>query len=361
MRDRGDRATSRDGGGRSRTWIASLSLLLCVWPFATSNGAPTSAAFLKIPTDARAMGLGNGHLALASGVGALGHNPAGAAVLNSKEAAFVYAPHLGGTALGAMAYAHPTNIGSFGLNFLTLRSGEMDGRDASGARTAGFTAEDRAVGISYARGFVRNQDRADETVRLGVSLKHISSRIADYEASSYAVDLGGQLPFRAGRVPMDFGLALRNLGPGMRYLERQDPLPLSAGVGLSAQLFGTLRLAGGMERYVHEERTDLSIGMEVAPTSGFMLRGNYGMSRNAEGGGSTPNLAGGFGVRFGSMQLDYAFMPMGDLGSTQRISLTLRFGRFEPSGARPSKRRRPMDSYYWQSRGLGSARRGEHI
>jgi hypothetical protein len=78
----------------------------------------------------------------------------------------------------------------------------------------------------------------------------------------------------------------------------------------------------------------LAVGTErnwsVGPKTSFALRAGY----NTRTLGQVDNFTGftfGGGLTFGTLSIDYAFLPMGPLGNTQRVSISLKFdwNRFE--------------------------------
>lgn len=304
------------------------SILLLAAPsgaFARSSGA----AFLKIPIDARALALGAGAAPLCEGAWALTSNPAGIGVGGLKETALLYGPHLQGTSLGFAAYAHPTALGTLGAGLLALRTGEMEGRSEQGAPAGAFTAEDRAFLLSFARGLEGGGAHAGS--RIGTTFKVIQSRIASYHASGFALDIGGQTPIPG--APLRLGLSLQNLGPGLVFLAGRDPLPLNFSAGVSARTAGALTLTAGLRRGLVEHRTEFGLGAELELGSGLpggwrlLLRGGLGLAGGSRSDAVPPALpVGGVGLQQGRVQLDYAFLPLGELGSMQRVGLTVRFG-----------------------------------
>ena len=55
------------------------------------------------------------------------------------------------------------------------------------------------------------------------------------------------------------------------------------------------------------------------------MRVGYRYAFNNADLGGLSNFGAGLGLRFNLMSLDYAFVPLGDLGMTHRISLNFRF------------------------------------
>lgn len=312
------------GGIRAFFTTAALvfSVLFPRGAFADSG----AAAFLKLHVDPREMAVGSGMAAIGGDVGSISYNPAGLGQLRDKELNVLYAPHLQGTNLGSFAYALPTEHGTFGISYLTLRSNALEGRDDAGNKTADFNAEDNAVALSFGRVFFSDKNHPAGLCRLGTNLKYVSSRIGGYGASTYAMDLGAQFPLKLGSVPLSVGTTVRNLGAPIKFLDEASPLPLSAALGAAVQPVASVVVSGGITRFVHERRTEFSTGAEYMPMSKVALRGGCAMSRAAGGLGATQfALAGGVGLKWKNLAMDYAFSPMGDLGSTQRISLTFHF------------------------------------
>ncbi|MBI4376206.1 MAG: hypothetical protein HY549_07120 [Elusimicrobia bacterium] len=137
-------------------------------------------------------------------------------------------------------------------------------------------------------------------------------------------------------------MLLRGASPGLKFVERADPLPLSVGMGASIRVMGSMQVAAGFNHFPHDRQTQLSLGTEFSPVNGFSLRGSYGLARSGGGSdGGLGQIAGGVGLQHAGYRLEYAFVPMGELGNTQRISLGFRFGsRAATSSARPSVRER---------------------
>lgn len=267
----------------SQTIKTNLKLAgLLVFAAVSSNSAQeTTAGFLKLPVSARALGLGTGITALSDDSGSIAHNPAGLGNLRSKEMNLLYAPHMQGMALGYLAYAQPLSFMSVGVSYLTLRSGSMEGRDDSGETTGSFTSEDRAIGLSLGKAFMQNANHPAGRLRLGSTIKYISSQIAGYSAATYALDLGVQMPLALGSLPMAAGVAVRNLGPGMKYTDSPEPLPMNVSLGAAVRPLGAMVLVGGVTQWVKESRSEWSVGTEFSPMSMLSIRGNYSLMQLA--------------------------------------------------------------------------------
>jgi hypothetical protein len=68
-----------------------------------------------------------------------------------------------------------------------------------------------------------------------------------------------------------------------------------------------------------------SAGVEGTIHPLFALRAGYKYSSGMTTLGALAGISGGLGFKFGSYQLDYAFVPYGDLGQTHRVSFLAKF------------------------------------
>lgn len=298
--------------------VMSAALLL----LATCARADEGAAFLKLGVGARALGMGGAYTAVAEDVSAMGWNPAGLSGLAKKELGVTHAELALGSRFDFIGYAHPTSQGTLGAGLLRLDQGKLEGRDAAGKPTAGFGASDTALTVSCAR-------KAGDVARVGANVRLIQSSLGSASAQTVALDLGALREFSAvGPGRPRLGVSIQNIGPGLRFLDKRDDLPLATVVGLGYRLPIGMILALDVRHRPNSRQTEVAVGTEYAILSGFALRGGYGSSRAAAGGTGVAALGGiaaGFGFKAGSYDLDYSITPMGELGQAQRFSLGCRF------------------------------------
>jgi hypothetical protein len=224
-----------------------------------------------------------------------------------------------------VGYAQPFKHGTLAAGAVYLSQGSIEGRDANGAPTGGYSASDQAMSLGFA-------SRLDSELRLGVNVKYIRSSIANASAQSFALDLGSQYALAGVRgpgVPL-LGLAVQNLGPGMKFLDQTSQLPLAFAAGLGYRLPVGLTLAVDFKHRPYSHDSELSVGTEYALLTNFALRAGYGTVKayNGASSGGFSALSGfatGLGLKFHTYSLDYSFTPMGELGNVQRFSLGARF------------------------------------
>ncbi|MBI5201197.1 MAG: PorV/PorQ family protein [Elusimicrobia bacterium] len=297
---------------------AILFLILGLSPQASSE---ETAAFLKLQSGARSIGLAEAFTAVADDLNAQALNPGGLAQLKAREAGFSHAELFAETKLDSLGYAHPLpgSRGTLAAGLLRLSHGSVVSRDASGKVTGSFEASDTALQAGWAGGL-------SGIGMIGLNVKYIESRLAYATARGVAFDLG---LLRLGKGAWSWGAAVQNLGSGLRYAERRESLPLAVAAGAAVRLGGGLLLAGELRARPKTGGISAGIGTEYGVLPNFTVRGGYrsAMDRSSIGGSAAPisGLGLGFGIRVRKAAIDYAITPQGELGQAQRLSVSTRF------------------------------------
>jgi len=306
----------------SRPWVLAAALAFVFTPSVKiSQALESGAEFLRIDTDARSGAMSSAGVASAMGISAISYNPAGLASIKHGEAALSHSAWFLGSAhdFAGAGFTLPGSAGwKMGLSFARLSSGEMEGRTASRSRTGGYSAYDQAATLGIAK--------QHGLYNFGGAVKYIESYIAGDKGTGYDVDMGLQRGLQG--LPISVGVAVQNLGPGIKYLSQRDQLPLSVSAGIMYMPVAGFMLNFDARRYVYDKYTAYSVGTEYAlfggpgTMSGLSLRGgvNGGAGQSAAGA-----FSAGAGIRLMNADLDYAMSPEGSLGSAQRITLKKRF------------------------------------
>ena len=318
-------------------FLTIVALGLGVWGPALLFGAET-AAFLKVSPGARPIGMGEAFTAVADDLNALAWNPAGLAALDRKEAAFMHAELFADTRYDFIGYGHPLggyrSLGTVALGLSRLSQGAIQGRDENRRPSGSFQASDTAFQVAFSRRI------GVSGPMLGISGKYLESAIADVRARTGAVDVGFLHSFRGGPLPLSLGVSALNVGPGMRFLDRREDLPLTLSVGAGLRLFPGVLVAVDARHRPNAAKSTFGVGLEYTMLSALILRAGYGSGLasvkgdSAGVGSSLRGLGAGLGLRLGRAQLDYSFTPAGELGNSQRISLSMRFGAVTGAPAR---------------------------
>ena len=292
--------------------------------------ASSGVSFLKLGVGARALGLGSAYTAVANDVTSLHWNPAGLSRLEKNELSATHAELFADMRFDSLGYAHPTSKGAFGIGAVYLNQGELEGRGESREQTGNFTASDMVVTLGWGGQFRQKSG-------LGASAKVIQSKISGYSSTGLAFDAGFQSSLSAlTGSPIQVGFAVQNMGPKMTFLDQSFNLPLTLAAGAGYPVLKNLLLSADMKYQPYDSRTSFSAGAEFSPVSILSLRAGYltnavrsvGPVNSNNITEKVSNLSGlglGMGLKLGLAGVDYSFTPAGELGNTQRISLSMKF------------------------------------
>lgn len=329
-----------------------------------ADATPESRAavlFLLIEPGARAIGMGESYVAIADDATASYFNPAALAGQTTRNVNFTHAKWLPGLAddlsYEFLAYSQPVEgWGNIGINGALLNLGEQTRTGERGEVLGTFSSYDLALAAAYGADIGGN-------MKAGIGLKFIRSNLADQGAgiergkgvgNSFAADLG----FLWNITPsLNFGAALRNLGPKIAYIDasQADPLPQHIVLGvayevleteyhnmlLSVDLYKPLIDDGSFARNLLTAWTDESMGDEfkemdlhvggeyryglsaVKDQSFLALRAGY--SYDNDGDLKTPTF--GLGLKYNMFQVDVAYITGDDtpMQDNTRFSLNLTF------------------------------------
>ena len=299
--------------------VLKLAALLVL--AAQASWAAETASFLGIGVGARALGMGGAYTALADDANSIYWNAAGLAKLDKREFTASHAEMFESTRLDFLAYGHPTYHGTFAGAFTYLSQGKIEGRDSLGRPTAGFDASDAAVSLGYGRKLGMTD--------LGATVKYLRSHIGGAEAQGVAVDLGLKRELEGiGPGKVTLGATLRNLGPGLKFEDQRNDLPLRLAFGAAYKFTGGHAAAVEAVNGPRGAGTDMSLGGEYQAVKNLYLRAGYTTQTAITGGSgfdAARGMALGLGFRDEKWALDYAVLPSGELGRSHRFSLGMRF------------------------------------
>lgn len=297
--------------------ILPLAVLLSL---AGAARAAETAAYLDVGVGARGLAMGGAYTALADDAHSIYWNPAGLARLEKREFAASHAELGRSTRHDFLAYAHPAGAAVFGGAFTYVGYGRLEGRDAMGRPTGGYDASDAAAAFAAAR----RTDLFDA----GLSVKYLRSHIASTEAQGFALDAGIKRELPAGPGKAVLGAAVRNLGPGLKFADQRNDLPLRAAFGAAYRSPGGHSAAVELQDGPRGAGMEGGAGGELKVREGVFLRAGYTSKSSAvEGAGfdAARGLTLGVGLRKDGFGIDYAAQAAGELGSVHRFTLSARF------------------------------------
>lgn len=276
----------------------------------------TIGQVLELGVGARACGMGEAFTGLADDFSAIYWNPAGIAQIKDLEFNFMHNNWFQGIRYEFVSTVLPLEeeLGAIGLSGIILKVNDIVGRDASGNFTSNFEAKDSIICISYA------QMWSDELL-LGATIKKINLKVENDKMNEIAFDVGGLYKFQDTGLTVGAVIQNKNIGKEMKFIEKGEKLPLTFKLGMSYKV-PTQRtlLTLDLNKSIASD-IKFNLGTEIILTSTLKLRFGYN-STNDAGNGFTAGV--GFKIR-DIFELDYAYVPYGELGNTQRISLATKF------------------------------------
>lgn len=293
---------------------------------AAQNSGTSSFSFLNIPTGARAAALGQAFTSIPNDIQGLVYNPACLATMASSQASFEHLAYVADIAQEGIAAGHAGRDQglSWGVLANYLHVGDIDRTVATSlptgdgfSETGSFSTYDMALGASVAGPFIM------EGLSMGTTLKFLRESLADASSNGAALDAGVIYQGNVERS-WNMGASVQNAGFASKFSDAAVKLPMTLRVGASGQPFAQWLFSTDFVKRV-DTAGEADIGAEVTPKRFFSLRVGYRYAFNNPDLGGLSNFSAGIGIRIQRMSLDYAFVPLGDLGTTHRISLNFRF------------------------------------
>jgi hypothetical protein len=323
---------------RSPILFLLLTLLLAPAAARAVNGAgETSGLSLLLPLGARPTALGGAYVAVASGADSLLWNPAGLNQLRDWELGLGHLSYVQGVSDDLIQVARPIyGLGAFAIGATYLSAGSQQFYDVFGNNTAAdgsplgsFSVDDFSAQVALAV-------QMPDDLSVGLTYKILREEY-NQGAMGSAFDLGVQWRDLLGKS-LDLGFAAQNLGTPIALGSTYYDLEMAFRLGLAYHPAPGLLLtveedfrpwnAPGAPTIFTESVNRVHMGAEWAVPVGDWsgaVRAGYIIGPEQDQ-GALGGLSVGGGVTLGSWQVDYAWVPMGDLGSTHRLSLTYTVG-----------------------------------
>jgi len=331
-------------------------LLLAVSAEGLAQKVGTSSfQFLKVMPTARATGMGEAYVTLASGADAVYWNPAGLAGASEIQVAATYTSWLFDSKQSALAAALPLEgIGTVGAQFQLVDYGEIEETNVANLQFVGpagnqvynpgltgntFSPSAFVLGLSFARNLT-------EAFSAGITAKLVHESL--YSSGSFTVvnpatgapeeyntavtvllfDFG--MKYNTGYRSIQIGGSVQNFGAQVNYGKEGYPAPLTFRLGIAADLMGrdALFAQDDVNRFTiaydlfqpNDYAQQMHVGVEYGFSDLLALRAGYKVRYDSDGltlGAGVRTDVGGFGLAF-----DYSYGRMGEyLGTVHRISV----------------------------------------
>jgi long-subunit fatty acid transport protein len=305
-------------------YVGFLSFVFASKLDATDSGT-TGFSFLNLPVGARATAMGQAFGSIPNDIQGLVYNPASLATMAASQVSFQHLSYVEDVTQEAFSFGHAGRqeemSWGFSSNYLRVAditrtvatpSGTGDGYTEAGT----FSTYDLALGLSAA-------GPVTDELKVGGTVKFIRESLVDASANAGAIDLGGVYRLN-DEHSWNVGVAMQNFGMASKFADAAVKLPTSFRVGISGQPFSQWLLATDYLKRV-DTGGEFDVGIEVTPRRFISLRMGYRYQLTRPDLGGFSDFSAGIGLRHNRMSFDYAFIPLGDLGMTHRLSVSYRF------------------------------------
>jgi hypothetical protein len=306
-------------GNKRRIGCLALSLAMGQASSLWAAAGTDSAAFLNIPVGAGPAAMGAAYTALATDAYAPTWNPAGLGFVPSTQVSAQHLSYLENVHYEYLSFVHPLKPGrAFGAAVQYLGSGDIPQTDINGNSTGNYSSNYAAYSLAYGQAL-------GEKLSLGTTGKFITSKLSGVGANAYAFDAGS---FYKLTETVNLAVVVANMGSKLTYLNEGGSLPLSVRFGGSAELLKAWTVSAEGVYLKEEAQTSGHFGLAWRPVPMISLRTGY-RTDTLKGLDALAGFSTGIGVEMWGQEFSYAWVPYGDLGSTQYFSLVLKFGNSE--------------------------------
>jgi len=297
--------------------MRKLALAAFVLSSAAFAGQPgrEGVLFSRLNLDSRLCSLGIGAFAVSEGPSALFANPA-ASVLSSgvslQASHLAWLERFNGETIAAQApvgeyAALGGSVFLFSHESIEVTTEELP--DGTGQLSSILDVEASIAASQWVR----------EDAAAGAAIRVLREKLGGQSTVATAVDAGVIWVLNPEAI---LGLSLRGLGRLFRDADLRDPFPFSADAGLRYEVpYAPARIYCGV-RLSPFSPSSLGLGAELGEVLGTCLRSKVELREGAK-----VDLGAGLGVRKDMWNLDFAYIPVTDLGSAFRVTLTLKFAR----------------------------------
>ena len=297
---------------KKTTMIMVLVMAAAASYAAISDNASIMFPILDMGTGARALGMGGAFTAVADDSSAIYWNAAGLGTIKNPELSLTYNKWFLDTMFSQALFVMPLSTGAIGADLVYVNLGEMPLRDIYGVTTGSVSPYMIGGSLGYGVNF--------GVLSAGAVLKVISQSMDNISNAAFAADAGAL--FRSGMFSA--GLSLQNIGSGNGY---SLPMNIKTGIALKPLDMPQHSLIFDIDgQYLFKDAFSLSAGAEYIYMNMLAIRAGYRADFGQTNLDGLQGISGGLGVKISSLSIDYAIVPYGDLGITQRVTLSFMFG-----------------------------------
>jgi tetratricopeptide (TPR) repeat protein len=281
----------------------------------TFNSASLAAPFEATSSSARDAGLA-GSLYYSDGDSAeMLQNPAALSSMKFSQVGLHHNTWFADVVQEVVTFGLPLGDSrAFGMTVNYVNYGRFQGRDETGRTTTSLGASDLGIGMGYSQ-------RLIGPVFAGGILRSMEQTLADQSYTTYAGDFG--LSARLNR-PISLSFSYLNFGSAISGSQLAARLRLGADWKVIESSDASLHLGAGYILVLQGE-AEINAGLEAMIGQLFSVRAGASFPTQSTEVEGLRNVTFGAGFYPGAVRFDYAYLPYGDLGSVQRVSLSYSF------------------------------------
>jgi hypothetical protein len=313
-----------------KLFLLSVAIFIFSAGSAFSQTVVTSTAALVTPltalgASARTDALGGAFTGIADDPSALFFNSAGLSGLQDARISLNHNSYLAGTFEETLLVGLPAgDLGGFATAIQYVFWGSLDQRDSFGVDQGTYDDSDISLSLGWGKSLSKN-------FSIGAAVYGTQQKIVD--------SLYGSLSGQAGLlwIPWtDFRAGLVYSGFGTPVSGQSLASDLKGGVSNLFHWGSDKSFLMALSGYYEPNGvSQLQGGIEAGYQKNYFLRVGYQLPLSDNQISGFTSFTAGAGVRIESITLDYAFVPYGDLGTSNRVSLAYDFPNPTPVLVKP--------------------------
>lgn len=322
---------SSDKSGNFMGFLVALVFVLFSLSLQAETSFGQAGDYLRYGAGARALGMGGAFTAVADDASVEYWNPAALAFMDEFQFQTMYAPLNLGTKLYDLSFVAPLGPrwGGVGVSDYLLRSDGFQRRDDLNFVSGGDgEISQNAFSLSYGKAF-------QNFWSVGTRLRFLQQKVLSDSGSALALDLSGYTRPWHG---VSAGVTINNLNePKITLGDDPDVFRQYTRVGLAYRAPRDRFVLSMDANKTARQSIYFVSGLEFNPLPLLSLR--TGWDQNQE-------VTLGVGVNLRSLRFDYAFADQENLGATNKVSLTFRWGNIYRANITPLGLAPNSDSIY---------------
>lgn len=273
-------------------------------------------AFLKFGFGARNIAMGDAGASSSNDLSALFYNPSRLVSFEHNEVMFMHSEWIQDvrSEVGGVKW-NMFNI-PFAVGFNVTTVSDIEVREKPGEPISKFNANYFFGSLSSGFSIIQDFD-------FGATFKYLYEGLLNDEATGFGFDFG--LNYTTSVEGLSASAVIKNIGSMSALRNDETKLPAEFRVGGAYQIALEkskldLIFAGEFQKYIDNDDIHLIGGGEVIYNKVFAARVGYQSGYEARG------FSGGVGISWGSLRLDYAFLPFSlGLGNANLFSVQFKF------------------------------------